>query len=94
MMSWLQKKQREKCQGRQLEEIEGDSVNGDGHLSSPKTETKARAAAFKEEEMRRVTKAAGYLEVGLFGFEVSSSSTLSNSSDSNGNRADALMEFM
>ena len=37
MMTWLQKKQREKCQGRQLEEIEGDSVNDDGHLSSPKT---------------------------------------------------------
>ena len=37
MMTWTQKKQREKCQVRQLEEIEGDSVNDDGHLSSPKT---------------------------------------------------------
>ena len=67
MMTWTQKKQREKYQGKQLEEIEGDSVNDDGHLSSPKTETKARAAAFKEEEMRRVTGAAGYMEAGLFG---------------------------
>ena len=57
-------------------------------------ETNARAAAFKEEEMGRVTRAAGYLEAGLLGSEVSSSSSLSNSSDSSGNDADALMEFM
>ena len=38
MMTWTQKKQREKYQGKQLEEIEGDSVNDDGHLSSPKTD--------------------------------------------------------